>query len=191
MRFSTLFPAFVVLATGATGVSAVGSGGTGVPAANFSADSITTAASLTPQNFYGAPIPPVGDKPPSRMLFCHLLELIHFGYHCPQPPHNPPPYTKTYGNLNCASHDGSYQTYGFVDVVADCQAMCDSVSGCISFNTYHDVYGQGPIAQLTCTLYKVPLTVGSASYCGGEHQPDGSTHHIINSDGYCKKTPTP
>ncbi|KAJ6543127.1 hypothetical protein B0H19DRAFT_1172864 [Mycena capillaripes] len=36
----------------------MGTGGTGVPAANFSADSITTATSLTPQNFYGAPIPP-------------------------------------------------------------------------------------------------------------------------------------
>ncbi|KAJ6543161.1 hypothetical protein B0H19DRAFT_905715, partial [Mycena capillaripes] len=155
-------------------------------------------------NFYGAPIPPwkvdhhpgwyygkgtppIGVHSVLDSLFCHLLDLIHFGYHCPQPPHNPPPYTKTYGNLNCASQHDSYQTYGFVEVVADCQAMCDSVSGCISFNTYHDVYEQGKVAQLTCTLYKVPLTVGSASYCGGEHQPDGSTHHIINSDGYCKR----
>jgi hypothetical protein len=50
MRLSTVFSAFVVVATGITGVTA----------ANFTADSITTAASLSPQNYYGAPIPPWG-----------------------------------------------------------------------------------------------------------------------------------
>jgi hypothetical protein len=48
MRFSTVFSALVVVATGATGVTA----------ANFSSDSISTATALTSQNYYGAPIPP-------------------------------------------------------------------------------------------------------------------------------------
>ncbi|KAJ6543129.1 hypothetical protein B0H19DRAFT_1077140 [Mycena capillaripes] len=139
--------------------------------------------------------PPTGIHSVLDSVFCHLLELIHFGYHCPQPPHNPPPFTKTYGNLNCASEHDSYQTYGFVEVVAGHVRLSLRMhllqQKQLNFKiAYHDVYGQGSVAQLTCTLYKVPLTVGSASYCGGEHQPDGSTHHIINSDGYCKKTPT-
>ncbi|KAJ7851023.1 hypothetical protein B0H14DRAFT_3662814 [Mycena olivaceomarginata] len=194
-RFTTLFSAFVVVATGTTGVSA----------ANFSTETIATAAALNPGNFYGAPIRPwnVGHTPgwyygngkaPIGIfsildsVFCGLLDILPF-FHCSKAPHNPHPYTRAFSNLNCGCEDGSYLTYGLVEVVEDCQAMCESISGCIFYNTYHDVYAKG-YPQFTCTLYKKVLTAGSASYCGGQHQPDGSINHIINSEGYYKSSPT-
>ncbi|KAJ7924563.1 hypothetical protein B0H13DRAFT_2229946 [Mycena leptocephala] len=196
MRFNTVISAFAIVATGATGASA----------GSYSANSITTAIALTKQNYYGAPTPPwkpnhhpgwyYGKGTPPK-LFCELLELFPFCFHCPKPPHKPPhhpppppEYTKTFSNLTCASQDDSYQTYGLVDTVADCEAMCDSVSGCTFFNTYHDVNGKDGSTQLTCSLFKKCLTADSADNCGGQSQPDGSVDYITNSDGYCKKTPT-
>ncbi|KAJ7883446.1 hypothetical protein B0H14DRAFT_2701681 [Mycena olivaceomarginata] len=198
MRFSTVFTAFAVVATGAS-------------AANFSAESITSAISLTAQNYYGAPIPPwkaghypgwyYGKSTPPKglicfldKLICELLELFPFCFHCPKPPpHNPPSppeYTQTFYNLTCAAQDDSYQTYGLVDTVADCQTMCDSVSGCTFFNTYHDVNGKDGSTQLTCALFQKCLPAESADNCGGQTQPDGSIDYITNSDGYCKKKAT-
>ncbi|KAJ7041066.1 hypothetical protein C8F04DRAFT_1081478 [Mycena alexandri] len=193
MRFSAVFSALAVVATG-------------VSAANFSADSITSAITLTSSNHYGAPIPPwkVGHhpgwyygngSPPSGILclldkiICELLELFPFCLQCPKPPHNPPPppeYSQTFYNLTCAAQDDSYQTYGLVDTIADCQAMCDSVAGCTFFNTYHDVNGKDGSTQLTCALFEKCLDASSADNCGGQTQPDGSVDYIIQSDGYCK-----
>jgi len=119
------------------------------------------------------------------------LELLHLGFYCPSPPHNPPPeYTETFFNLTCASQDSSYQTYGLVDTIADCESMCDSVTGCTFFNTYHDVNGKNGSTQLTCSLFTSCLTASTADNCGGQTQPNGSVDYIIDSDGYCKKTPT-
>ncbi|KAF8201244.1 hypothetical protein K438DRAFT_1716978 [Mycena galopus ATCC 62051] len=200
MRFSTVFTALAVV----TGASA-----------QFSGSSITAALSLTASNKYGAPIPPweTGHKPgwyygsgsaPEGILcvleeiFCELLELFPFCLHCPKPPpppppHKPPPppeYTPTFQNQTCATQDGSYQTYGLVDTVADCQAMCDTVAGCTFVNSYHDVNGKGGSTQLTCSLFTQCLTASSNDNCGGQTQSDGSVDFITNSDGYCKKTPT-
>ncbi|KAJ6548830.1 fruit-body specific protein A, partial [Mycena capillaripes] len=111
----------------------------------------------------------------------------------PPPPHQPPPppeYSQTFYNLTCASQDGSYQTYGLVDTVADCEAMCDSVSGCTFFNTYHDVNGKNGSPQLTCALFTYCLDASTADNCGGQTQPDYTIDFITNSDGYCKKKPT-
>ncbi|KAJ7705490.1 hypothetical protein B0H17DRAFT_1038121 [Mycena rosella] len=204
MRFSTLFTTLAVVATGAS-------------AASFSSESISSAVSLTAQNHYGAPIPPweVGHypgwyygkgTPPKGIncilegLFCELLEYFFpfLGFHCPKPPpppppHQPPPppeFTQCFSNLTGAAQDASYQTYGLVDTVADCIAMCDSVSGCIFFNTYHDVNGKGGSTQLTCALFQECLTADSADNYGGQTQPDGSVDYITNSDGYCKKKAT-
>ncbi|KAJ7450810.1 hypothetical protein FB451DRAFT_1285201 [Mycena latifolia] len=196
MRFSTLFSTLAVVASGA------------------SAGDITDALTLTAANFYGAPIPPweVGHNPgwyygqgnPQGIsciltgLFCDILELLPFCLQCPKPPpppppHQPPPppeYSQTFYNLTCAAQDDSYQTYGLVDTVADCIAMCDTVPECTFFNTYHDVNGKDGSTQLTCALFKECLPASSADNCGGQTQPDGSVDFITNSDGYCKKTPT-
>ncbi|KAJ7233843.1 hypothetical protein B0H12DRAFT_1076474 [Mycena haematopus] len=194
MRFTTLFTAVAVAVTGAS--------------AQFSAESITNALTLNAANHYGAPIPPweVGHYPgwyygsgpfPDGILcwldelLCELLDLFPFLFHCPKPPHNPPPeYTPTFTNQTCATQDNSYQTFGLVDTIADCEAMCDSVSGCTFVNTYHDVNGKDGSTQLTCSLFTTCLTAASNDNCGGQSQPDGSVDFITNSDGYCKKTPT-
>jgi len=200
MRFTTLFTAVAVVATGASATT------------SFTSDSITNALFLTAENHYGAPIPPweVGHKPgwyygggsaPEGILcileglFCELLELFPFCLQCPKPPppHQPPPppeYSQTFYNQTCATQDGSYMTFGLVDTVADCQAMCDSVAGCTFVNSYHDVNGKDGSTQLTCSLFSTCLTAASNDNCGGQTQSDGSVDFITNSDGYCKKTPT-
>ncbi|KAJ7794086.1 hypothetical protein B0H14DRAFT_2392861 [Mycena olivaceomarginata] len=202
MRFSTSFLSAIVVA--ATGSAATGS---------FSTSSITTAGSLTEKNCYGAPIPPwkaghhpgwyYGHSSPPKgipclvdNLFCELLSLFPWGYHCPSPPsppnnppHTPPPppkYDEKFYGLECAAQDDSYLTYGLVDTVADCEAMCDSVSGCTFINTYHDVNGKNGSLQLTCSLFSKCLTADSADNCAGQSQPDGSIDYITDSTGYCK-----
>ncbi|KAF7365955.1 hypothetical protein MVEN_00470900 [Mycena venus] len=202
MRFSTLFTSLAVVTTGAS-------------AATFSSSAILSATKITSANHYGAPIAPwkaghypgwyYGKGVPPKgvacfldELFCELLDLFPFGYHCPKPPqspppHNPPPppeYSQTFYSLTCAIQDDSYLTYGLVDTVADCEAMCDSVYGCTFFNTYHDVNGKNGSPQLTCALFEKCLTASSADNCGGQTQPDGSVDYITNSDGYCKKKAT-
>lgn len=75
MRFSTLFTAFAVVATGASATT------------SFTSDSITNALFLTAENHYGAPIPPweVGHYPgwyygkgsaPSGILY--ILDEVKF-----------------------------------------------------------------------------------------------------------------
>ncbi|KAJ7729472.1 hypothetical protein B0H16DRAFT_1586829 [Mycena metata] len=195
MRFSAVFSALAVVATG-------------VSAANFSADFITSVLTLTASNYYGAPIPPwqVGHYPGwyygnsalsgiislADTIICELLELFPFCLQCPKAPQtpSPPEYTQTFSNLTCAAQDDSYQTYGLVDTIADCQTMCDSVAGCTFFNTYHDVNGKDGSTQLTCALFEKCLDASSGDNCGGQTQPDGSVDSVIQSDGYCKGTPT-
>ncbi|KAJ6551329.1 hypothetical protein B0H19DRAFT_950401 [Mycena capillaripes] len=196
MRFSTVFSALAVVATGAS-------------AATFSSESIASGLTLTAKNYYGAPTPPwkaghhpgwyYGKSTPPQGVACNLqgvsFSILASIAPSPRPrppaPATPPPeYSQTFYNLTCASQDSSYQTYGLVDTVADCEAMCDSVSGCTFFNTYHDVNGKDGSTQLTCALFTYCLDASTADNCGGQYQPDGSVDFIINSDGYCKKKPT-
>ncbi|KAJ6536136.1 hypothetical protein B0H19DRAFT_963217, partial [Mycena capillaripes] len=86
-------------------------------------------------------------------------------------------------NLTYISQDNSYQTFGLVATVGGCQAMCDSITGCNFVGSYRD-----PL--LTCSLFTECLTASTEDNCGGQTQADGSVDFIINSDGYCKKTPT-
>ncbi|KAJ7089134.1 hypothetical protein C8R44DRAFT_720537 [Mycena epipterygia] len=206
MRFSTVFSALAIVVSGATAAN------------TYTSAYISSATALNAKNHYGAPIPPweAGHRPgwyygrgnlPTGIshnldgLLCELLQLLHLGFYCPYaappPPHNAPPppppeYSQTFYNLACAAQDGSYQTYGLVDTVADCQVMCDSVAGCTFVNSYHDNNSAAKNStQLTCSLFTTCLTAAAADNCAGQPQPDGSLDYITNSDGYCKKTPTP
>ncbi|CAK5274183.1 unnamed protein product [Mycena citricolor] len=202
MRFSGLFSALAVVSA--------------VSAQSYNAQSITNAMSLTAQNHYGAPTPPwvtghtpgwyygQHGPPDGVILFlegilCELLDLFPFCLHCPSPPKapphgSPPPppeFKQSFYNLTCAAQDASYMTYGLVDTVADCQTMCDTVPGCNFYNSYHDVNGKNGSPQLTCALFSAScLNATSADNCGGQTQPDGSIDYIINSDGYCRNTPS-
>ncbi|KAG6841404.1 hypothetical protein C0991_011568 [Blastosporella zonata] len=184
---------------------------------------------LSARNNYGAPIPPwtAGHNPgwyygshPNLYpeltclegIICTILELLTFDWiHCPKPPpHTPPPsgdgYTQTFSNLTGATQASDYQTYGLVDTVADCKAMCNSVSGCTFVNSrflllkwgiqnvaylyliaYHDVNGKGGSTQLTCSLFTQCHDASDADNVGGQSQPDGSIDYITDSDGWCKE----
>jgi hypothetical protein len=77
-------------------------------------------------------------------------------------------------------------TFGLVDTVDGCKAMCNSVSGCHFINSYHDVNGKDGSTQLTCSLFSLCHNADDADNRGGQSQPDGSIDFIINSDGFCK-----
>ncbi|ESK87494.1 fruit-body specific protein a [Moniliophthora roreri MCA 2997] len=108
----------------------------------------------------------------------------------PQPSQVPPPpsgvYTPTFTGLTGAIQADDYITFGLVDTVQDCEQMCDGVSGCAFFNTYHDVNGKDGSPLLTCSLYASCHGAELATNTGGQTQPDGSVNFITDSDGYCK-----
>ncbi|KAJ7813509.1 hypothetical protein B0H14DRAFT_3477808 [Mycena olivaceomarginata] len=132
MLFNTIFSTLIVAAASVAAT------------ANFSSASVALAGGFTEKNCYGAPIPPwkAGHHPgwyygsstaPQGIscvldtFFCELLSLFPSGYHFPTPLPPPPKFTEVFYNLECASQDDSYLTYGLVDTVADCKAMCESV----------------------------------------------------------------
>ncbi|KNZ71861.1 hypothetical protein J132_05686 [Termitomyces sp. J132] len=163
---------------------------------------------LSADNHYGAPIPPwaPNHKPgwyygTSNLcqdllclneIICSILNLLPLNYlHCPaQPLHNPSStgdgYTQTFSGLTGAIEANDYLTYGLVDTVAECKAMCNSVSGCVFVNTYHDVNGKGGSTQLTCALFSMCHSSSDANNDGGQTQSDGSINYIVDSDGWCK-----
>ncbi|KAJ7804640.1 hypothetical protein B0H14DRAFT_3486029 [Mycena olivaceomarginata] len=184
MCFSTVLPALVVAATGAAATS------------NFSTASIASAGSLTAKNYYGAPTPhgrrvtalagtTAKDPRPKASLASWTTDELRYyspwGYQCPSLPPPPPP------SPPHTSPPSSQLTYGLVDTVEYCEAMCDSGAGCVFINTYHDVNGKNGSPQLTCALFSKCLTAASADNCGEQSQPDGSIDYITNSNGYCKK----
>ncbi|KAF9526070.1 hypothetical protein CPB83DRAFT_858613 [Crepidotus variabilis] len=199
MRFSTLF------AVTALAVSSV-----------FAEPQLSLTAligfNVDVNNHYGAPYPPwvpgalpgwyYGDHPelfPGTPLFCLLkwfcaiLQLFPGALHCPSHHQIPPPvpndgYTQTFHNLTGATQASDYITFGLVDTVADCKAMCNSVSGCGFANTYHDVNGKNGSPQLTCSLFTTCHGASDATNTGGQSQPDGTIDYITNSDGWCKST---
>ncbi|KAF8154066.1 hypothetical protein B0H34DRAFT_75558 [Crassisporium funariophilum] len=204
MRFATVFTAVTVA------VSAV------VAAPQFPGFDIISIIGfdLTVGNKYNAPIPPWGhgSKPgwyygsnPHNFpqypclggILCKILECFPGVLHCPippppHPPHNPPPpppsdgYHQTFSNLTGATQAGDYMTFGLVDTVADCKAMCNSVVGCNFVNSYHDVNGKDGSTQLTCSLFTACHDSSDADNRGGQTQPNGSVDFITNSDGWCQ-----
>ncbi|KAF9446538.1 hypothetical protein P691DRAFT_761546 [Macrolepiota fuliginosa MF-IS2] len=164
---------------------------------------------LNAGNHYGAPTPPWGPgahpgwyfgKHPEAHpgltclsgLICGILKLLPLGLQCPKTPPGTTPstpsdgYTQTFSNLSGATQAGDYMTFGLVDTVADCKAMCNTVPGCGFVNTYHDVNGKNGSPLLTCSLFRNCHTAADATNTGGQTQPNGSVNHIANSDGWCK-----
>ncbi|KAF9255100.1 hypothetical protein L218DRAFT_884858 [Marasmius fiardii PR-910] len=134
-------------------------------------------------------------------LTCSLLDLVPLGIlHCPKAPYHPP----HGGNGNGGDNDGYYKevfdgcdgavqaddyiTFGLVDSVDDCKAMCRDSDECNFINTYHDVKGKDGSPLLTCSLFSKCHTKGDAINKGGQTQPDGSINRIADSAGYCKDT---
>ncbi|KJA19552.1 carbohydrate-binding module family 1 protein [Hypholoma sublateritium FD-334 SS-4] len=95
-------------------------------------------------------------------------------------------YIETFDNITAAVQADDFLTFGLVETVADCMAMCDSVPGCTFVNSFHDVNGKGGSTDLTCSLFSFCHTTADADNAGGQSQPDGSIDFIINSDGWCK-----
>ncbi|KAK0496695.1 hypothetical protein EDD18DRAFT_173254 [Armillaria luteobubalina] len=96
-------------------------------------------------------------------------------------------YYQSFSNLTGATQAGDYMTYGLVETVDDCKAMCNSVNGCAFVNTYHDVNGKNGSPLLTCSLFTQCHSSSDAINRGGQSQPDGSIDFITSSDGYCKQ----
>ncbi|KAF9257235.1 hypothetical protein L218DRAFT_848002, partial [Marasmius fiardii PR-910] len=157
-------------------------------------------------NHWGAPVPPwkVGCKPGwyygdrqdllkitipwlKDKALCAILDLLPYGIKCPKKP--PPPgdgWDVTFQDYNGAIQADGYLTFGLVDTVNGCKAMCDNVDSCIFVNIYHDVNGKDGSPLLTCSLYSQCWGKETATNMGGQSQPDGSINYISDSAGYCK-----
>ncbi|KAL9711425.1 hypothetical protein Ac2012v2_005970 [Leucoagaricus gongylophorus] len=212
MRFTALCTVVAVAVTSARGVPTANTVQSRDIGISLNLGSIFGGADLSSTNHYGAPIPPwepgckpgwyygphPGDHPDLPCLgglICKILDLIPFIIHCPPsfppqtPPSKPPPsggYSQTFHNITAAVQADDYMTFGLVETVPDCEAMCDSVSGCNFVNTYHDVNGKDGSPLLTCALFSKCHGAQDADNRGGQSQPDGSIDFITNSDGYCK-----
>ncbi|KAK0463454.1 uncharacterized protein EV420DRAFT_1638390 [Desarmillaria tabescens] len=176
-------------------------------------DTQNLASELNESNFFGAPIVPwaqnstpgwyYGDSPDNipdvysdlpwlkDNALCSLLPTLNNGIQCPASvlslTVSSDDYTQAFSNYTGATESSDYMTYGLVDTVADCKAMCDSVTGCIFVNSYHDVNGKNGSPLLTCSLFTHCHTLVDAINRGGQSQPDGSIDFITNSDGYCRQ----
>lgn len=164
---------------------------------------------LSEANYYGAPIPPWNsDAHPGWYsgahpdlfpaltclsgLVCDILKLLPKCLQCPQKPLPPlsDGYRQIFSNLTGATQARDYLTFGLVDTIDLCKAMCNSVSGCKFVNTYHDVNGKGGSTQLSCSLFSQCHNSSDATNLGGQTQPNGSVDFITNSDGWCNGTST-
>ncbi|KAK1224272.1 hypothetical protein PQX77_012829 [Marasmius sp. AFHP31] len=131
---------------------------------------------------------------------CKLFGLLSWDYlRCPGPYHPPshpphPPhgggddgyYHKVFDGLDGAIQADDYLTFGLVDTIEDCKAMCEQVNGCNFINTYYDVHGKGGSHLLTCALFERCHSGAEATNKGGQGQPDGSINFIKESAGFCK-----
>ncbi|KAJ3757726.1 hypothetical protein EV360DRAFT_45446 [Lentinula raphanica] len=95
-------------------------------------------------------------------------------------------YWPIFSGLKGAIEGSGYLTYGLVDTVSDCEAMCNKVSSCVFINTYHDVNGKNGSPLLTCSLYSKVHSAADATNKGGQKQPNGSVDYITDSAGYAK-----
>ncbi|KAK0482716.1 hypothetical protein IW261DRAFT_1050807 [Armillaria novae-zelandiae] len=169
------------------------------------------ADSLTPASSYNAPVTPweqdatpgwyFGDDPSNLpesftdlpwlkdSYLCRILEQLNNGLNCPTtlPTPSSDGYHQTFSNLTGATQAGDYMTFGLVETVEACKAMCDNVNGCAFVNAYHDVNGKDGSPLLSCSLFTQCHSSSDAINRGGQSQPDGSIDFITNSDGYCKQ----
>ncbi|KAK1217330.1 hypothetical protein PQX77_020011 [Marasmius sp. AFHP31] len=204
MRFSTLFAVCTTALAAASGAFAQTTEGQVTESeASFGA---SLGVNMNPSNHWGAPIPPwetgcipgwyYGNKKDilkiiipwlKDNLICFILDVLHLGIKCP---HKPPPgdgWKQIFSDYDGATQADDYLTYGLVDTVDDCKAMCSNVEGCTFFNTYHDVNGKDGSPLLTCSLFKSCHGKDQATNKGGQTQSDGSINRIEDSAGYCKQ----
>ncbi|KAK0482717.1 hypothetical protein IW261DRAFT_1606535 [Armillaria novae-zelandiae] len=177
---------------------------------------VSLSSQLSESNSFNAPIAPwnqngtpgwyYGDSPEnipdafSDLLWlkdshvCWLLSLLDTGFACPTAPFQqslPPStdgYSQLFSNYTGATQSPDYMTYGLVDTVAACKDMCDSVTGCVFVNSYHDVNGKNGSPLLSCSLFTRCHTLVDAVNRGGQTEADGTIDFITNSDGYCAQT---
>ncbi|KAF7324643.1 hypothetical protein MKEN_00505800 [Mycena kentingensis (nom. inval.)] len=217
-KFTTLIAAAVAASSVFTGASAtlplksyssssISAGRKLTPENYYGAPIAPWKANYKPGWYYGHGVAPIGVIKLLDDLFCELLKLLGPGcYQCPGPKHTPPPppphrpptpppppppsYHQVQPAFTCATQtDDYYMTFGLVDAVSDCQAMCDSVPGCYFVNTYHDnnAANKGFSDRLTCSLFTTCQTNATAINCGGQGQPqNGGLNYITSSEGYCK-----
>jgi len=144
-------------------------------------------------------------------IICRILQYFPYAIQCPHAPPPPKPthtstkptptstsptvtptptptdgYTQTFSNITAAVQADDYMTFGLVDTIDQCKAMCNGVTGCKFVNTYDDVNGKDGSKQLTCSLFSLCHTAADADNRGGQTQPDGTVDSIANSDGWCK-----
>jgi len=139
--------------------------------------------------YYGSNPQENDQYPCLRPDSCKYLKSCPGWNQCPppEPPQTPPyGYVETFHNLTGATQASDYLTYGLVDTIAACEAMCNSVAGCKFVNTYHDVNGKNGSPDLTCALFSECHTSADAINKGGQTQSDGTVDYIIDSDGWCK-----
>ncbi|KAH6919122.1 hypothetical protein BKA70DRAFT_1024246, partial [Coprinopsis sp. MPI-PUGE-AT-0042] len=161
---------------------------------------------LSRDNNFGAPVRPWdGGKPawyfgqyagkvphlPSLSgPICQVLRLFPHYIQCPTAPlpnsRVQEGYTQTFFNLTAATQGDVYLTFGLVDSISECKAMCNTIQGCKFVNTYRDVNGKDGSPLLTCSLYTQCYGPEAATNTGGQSQSNGSLNFIINSDGWCK-----
>lgn len=175
---------------------------------------VSLSSHLSESNSFNAPIAPwnqngtpgwyYGDFPENvpfsglpwlkDSYVCWLLSLLDAGFACPTAPFHqglPPStddYSQIFNNYTGATQSPDYMTYGLVDTVAACKDMCNSVTGCLFVNSYHDVNGKNGSPLLTCSLFSRCHTLVDAINRGGQTQADGTIDFITNSDGYCAQT---
>ncbi|KAJ6611219.1 hypothetical protein B0H10DRAFT_1919017 [Mycena sp. CBHHK59/15] len=153
--------------------------------------------------YYGPPdLAPAGLACLVDGVVCLILELLGLCPKVPLPPPPPPPpvgpappppppapYMYQWTNLACAAESWppqNYLTYGIVNTTSECAAMCNQVSKCIFFNTYHDnnALSKKNSPYLTCSLFAVVLTSINATNCGGQQQNPAPSDVTVISDSY-------
>ncbi|KAK0196408.1 hypothetical protein F5146DRAFT_1217502 [Armillaria mellea] len=207
LSFSTLLVAVVAATTVRGAVNTAGLSSTDAEAlvalsSQFS-QSTSFNAPIAPWNQNGTPGWYYGDSPDNvpdafsdlpwlmDSYVCWLLSLLDTGFACPTPQSLPPStdgYSQLFSNYTGATQSPDYMTYGLVDTVTACKDMCNSVTGCVFVNSYHDVNGKNGSPLLSCSLFTRCHTLVDAVNRGGQTQADGSIDFITNSDGYCAQT---
>ncbi|KAJ4479736.1 hypothetical protein C8J55DRAFT_76502 [Lentinula edodes] len=94
-----------------------------------------------------------------------------------------PTYTTVFSGLDASVQGSGYITYGLVETNADCEALCNSVSNCVFYNSYYDI-NKDDSPKLTCSLYSEVHTAADATNTGGQTEPDGFVDYISDSAGY-------
>ncbi|KAK7453410.1 hypothetical protein VKT23_011675 [Stygiomarasmius scandens] len=97
----------------------------------------------------------------------------------------PPVFEVVFQNLTAAISAPGFLTFSLVDTVAECEAFCTTVEGCVFLNAFNDVHGKGNSTALTCSVYDACHNATEATNVGGQTEPDGTVNFIRNSTAEC------